>query len=61
MLRIISVSLVFLDYLPSNWLARPYPMMHLVEEYISKKTRLHEGPLTFKQSSSYDTVLMFSL
>jgi len=25
-----------------------------IEEYISTKTRLHEGPLTFKQSSSYE-------
>jgi len=24
-----------------------------VEDYISTKTRLHEGPLTSKQSSSY--------
>ena len=29
-------------------------MMHIVEEYISTKTRLREGPLTFKQSSSYE-------
>jgi len=29
-------------------------MMHFVEEYISRKTRLHEGPLTFKQSNSYE-------
>jgi len=29
-------------------------MMHFVEEYISTKTRLHEAPLTFKQSSSYE-------
>jgi len=27
---------------------------YIVEEYISTKTRLHEGPLTFKQSSSYE-------
>jgi len=45
--------------LPSNWLARPYPMMHYVEEYISIKTRLHEGPLTFKQISSYELFLCF--
>ena len=25
---------------------------YIVEEYISTKTRLHEGPLTFKESSS---------
>jgi len=28
-------------------------MMYFVEDYISTKTQLHEGPLTFKQSSSY--------
>ena len=31
--------------LTSNWPTRPHPMMHFVEEYISTKTRLHEGPL----------------
>jgi len=36
--------------LPSNWLARPYPMMHFVEEYISTKIRLHEGLLTFNKA-----------
>jgi len=25
---------------------------YIVEDYISTKTQLHEGPLTFKQSSS---------
>jgi len=34
-------------------------MMHFVEEYISTKTRLHEGPLTFKQSSSYELFDVF--
>jgi len=24
------------------WLARPYPIMYIDEEYISTKTRLHE-------------------
>ena len=43
--------------LPSNWLARPYPMKHFVD--ISTKTRLHEGPLTFKQSSSYELFWCF--
>jgi len=44
-------------------------MMHFVEEYISTKTRLHEGLLTFKQSKAFAlllvtdhiTALMFSL
>jgi len=52
-LCIISVSLVCLDNFASNWLARPYPVMHFVEEYISTKTRLHEGLLTFKQKTVY--------
>ena len=34
-------------------------MMHFVEEYISTKTRLHEDPLTFKQSSSYELFDVF--
>jgi len=33
-------------------------MMHFVEEYMSTETRLHEGPLTFKQSSSYDVFVI---
>ena len=33
--------------------------MHFVKEYISTKTRLHEGPLTFKQSSSYELFWCF--
>ena len=37
-LYIISVSPVCLDYFASNWLARPYSMMHFVEEYVSTKT-----------------------
>jgi len=31
-------------------------MMHFVEEYISTKTQLHEGPLIFKKSSSYKLI-----
>jgi len=34
-------------------------MMHFVEEYISIKTRLHEGLLTFKQSTSYELFQCF--
>jgi len=39
-------------------------MMHFVEEYISTKTRLHEGPLAFKQSSSskcFDVFIIVSV
>jgi len=33
--------------------------MHFVEDYMSTKTRLHEDPLTFKQSSSYELFQCF--
>ena len=56
MLCIISVSLVCLDYFAKYWLARPYPMMRGVHLH---QYQLHEGPLTFKQSSSYGLFLRF--
>jgi len=36
-------------------------MMHIVEEHISTKTRLHEGPLTFKQSMNCFDVFIIVL
>jgi len=54
-LCIISVSLVCLDYFAKKLASQTVSNdAYVVEEYISTKTRLHEGPLTFKQSSSYE-------
>ena len=35
-------------------------MMHFVEEYVSTKTQLHEGPLTFKQTVHIVVVLLMN-
>jgi len=32
---------------------------YIVEEYISTKALLHEGPITFKQSSTYELFWCF--
>jgi len=59
-LCIISVSLVCLDYFAKLLASQAISSdAYIVEEYISTKTRLHEGLLTFKQSSSYELLRCF--
>ena len=60
MLCSISVSLVCLDYFAKLLASQAISSdAYIVEEYISTKTRLHGGLLTFKQSSSYELFRCF--